>query len=200
MNALNDFTDLHDAIEAELRARLPLVDTVSPYDPTQINPGESFKINTPAVLIEMVEAKPGRAISGGKIAFNCEFALHCILSSKTKYLPLAVRNFAAMVAMVVANKQTEQRDLNADEFVRGARQNWGLGSESVEAVDTESITIYPGAFKPDKGHEQAFGFDSMIVTFEQTVHMGDMLIDPPRFVASQVEISGSDNVGVDAWT
>ena len=201
MNALKDFTELHDAIEAELKKRLPLLDTVALYDPTDIEPGKSFKIDTPAVLIEMVEAKPGRAVTGGRIPFNCEFALHCILSSKTPDLPLAVRNLAAMVALVVGYTEEDAEKNQITDFVVYGRQNWGLGDLGVESVPIDSINLYPGSFKPGKGgKEKAFGFDSMIVTFEQQIHLGNLLINPPTFLPGQVEIEGSDSVGVDGWT
>lgn len=196
MKVLKDFTELHDAIEAELKKRLPLLDTVALYDPTDIVPGESFKIDTPAVLIEMVEAKPGRAVTGGRIPFNCEFALHCILSSKTPDLPLAVRNLAAMLALVVGYTEDDAAQNKESDFVVGGRQSWGLSALGVESVPIDSINIYPGAFKPGKGgNEKAFGFDSMIVTFEQQIHLGDLLINPPEFLPGEVAFEGAQG-----WT
>lgn len=200
MSELNDFTELHDAIESELRARMPQLDTVALYDPTSIGPGQSFNINTPAVLIEMTEAKPGRAVTGGRIPFNCEFALHCILSSKTKDLPLAVRNLGAMVSLVVGYTKEDSSGEATDTTMISARQNWGLGSKGVESISVDSIAMYPGSFKPGKGgNEKAFGFDSMIVTFDQQIHLGNLLLNPPTFSPGPIEIKGTDNVGVDTW-
>lgn len=182
MSALKDFTELHQGIENELRDKIPQLDTVALYDPTEIEPGQFYKINTPAVLIELAEATPGRAITGGPLPWKCEFALHCILSSKTKELPLAVRNLAAMVAQVVQ------------------RQHWGLAERGVEMVPTDSISMYPGAFKPGKGgNDKAFGYDSMIITFDQVVHIGDLLNDPPEFLPGEIEIGGDYDVGVNPW-
>ncbi|OCH08090.1 hypothetical protein A6E09_17225 [Aliivibrio fischeri] len=201
MSELNDFTELHEAIEAELKARIPQLDTVALYDPTSIAPGQAFSINTPAVLIEMTEAKPGRALTGGRIPFNCEFALHCILSSKTSDLPLAVRNLGAMVSLVVGYTKEDSSGDPSEQMMISARQNWGLGSKGVESISVDSIAMYPGSFKPGKGgNEKAIGFDSMIVTFEQQIHLGNLLLNPPDFIAQSVEIKGTDNIGVDAWS
>lgn len=200
MSALKDFTELHDAIEAELRALLPQLDTVALYDPTDIVPGQTLTINTPAVLIELTEATPGRAITGGRIPWKCEIALHCILSKKTDCLPLAVRNLAAMVAQVVSNQHRAPVDPDEEPLILAGRQSWGLGQKGVEPVPIDSIAMYPGAFKPGKGgNDKVVGYDSMIITFDQAVHLGDLLNDPPEFTPGEIKVGGPDNMGAKPW-
>lgn len=196
MSVINDFTELHEAIETELKKRVPILSTVALYDPTDIAPGGSFTIKTPAVLIELTEVKPGRAVTGGRIPFKCEFALHCILSTKSPDLPLAVRNLAAAVAMVVGYLPEDAQS----EFVRTGRQSWGLSERGVECVPVDSINIYPGSFKPKGGNEKAIGFDSMIVTFEQQIHFGPLVIDSPAFLPDEIEIGGQYEVGGSQWS
>jgi len=80
-NVLKDFTELHDNMVAELKKRIPQLDTVELYDPTEITHGAQFKINTPAILIELVEAKPGEALTGGRPAFD--FATTAVSGAKS---------------------------------------------------------------------------------------------------------------------
>lgn len=198
MSALNDFTDLHDAIKAELARRLPQLNTVELYDPTEFSRGDRLQIDTPAVLIEMAQAKPGDRLTGGGIPWRCEFYLHCILSEKTPQLPLAVRNLGAAVAHIVAQGEAEHDAV--DDFAICPPQRWGLGAQGVTPVDVNTLELFPGAFKPGKGgNDKAVGYDSAIVAFEQTVHLGAGQVTARDWQADRIEIGGGHTVGVNSW-
>lgn len=194
-NVLKDFTELHDNMVAELKKRLPQLDTVALYDPTEITHGEKFKIDTPAILIEMVEAKPGDAITGGRQAFDCAFQFYCILSKKTPQLPLAVRNLAAAVSQVVGFGEPTEKEIEHDLI---PSQSWGLSKRGVKPVAKDSVAIYPGMFKPGKGgNDKTLGYDSMIVSFEQSIHLGELMLDPKEFLPGEITIGGDFTISHD---
>lgn len=194
-NVLKDFTELHDNMVAELKTRMPQLDTVELYDPTEITQGEQFKINTPAILIELVEAKPGEALTGGRQAFDCVFQFYCILSKRSPQLPLAVRNLAASVAQVVAFGTPTEAEIEHNLI---PTQSWGLSKRGVKPVEKDSVAIYPGMFKPGKGgSEKTLGYDSMIVSFEQSIYLGDLMLDPAEFLPGEITIGGDFSITPD---
>ncbi|MGL4504659.1 MAG: hypothetical protein ACRCUF_02885, partial [Aeromonas sobria] len=86
---------------------------------------------------------------------DCIFNAYCLLSSKTARAETEIRNMAAMVAM----------KLDGERF--------GLG----EAVGRPTnITAVPGVFENNQP-----GLECWIVTWEQTVHLGEVW-SPPDLV------------------
>ena len=125
---------------------------------------------TPAVLIEAVEMKPGGRVSGGRLPVTVEFVAHCCLSIKTPQVELEIRNFAiAVLRLINGNK-------------------WGL-SEAVERP--EQLHAFPGMFKPDDK-----GFESWAVSWEQTIHVGEVWQDAD-FLPTEVYVGEAPNVGAD---
>lgn len=125
-------------------------------------------IATPAVLIEAIEMKPGGRLTGGRLPVTVEFAAHCCLSVKTERVELEIRNFAAKMMQVIEGNK------------------WGL-ADAVERP--ERLTAFPGAFKPDDK-----GFESWVVTWEQTIHLGDVW-EGVDFLPTDVYLGESPNIG-----
>jgi len=143
---LEDVGLLHDNIAAAVRARFgSRLATVAEYDPVDAH---SKTIRTPAVLLELVEIRPAGRATGGRTAVELAWSAHCVLSAATANVQREVRNFAAQVLRLVAGNR------------------WDLG-ESVGRPD--DLEAFPGAFKPgDKG------FESWIVNWKQTAHLGEV--------------------------
>lgn len=123
-----DFSQLHSAIIDEFKQKMPMLKTVSAYDPLSRE-----GIKTPALLVELLEMKPARSLGDSRMSVNVDFCCHCCLSIKTEQVEIEIRNFAAKVLQVVNGNR------------------WGLH----EAVERPSdLSAFPGVFKPDaKGFE-----------------------------------------------
>ncbi|MCF1457749.1 MAG: hypothetical protein LPH21_09355 [Shewanella sp.] len=162
-DSLTDFTALHEAMTEDIGKAMPMLRTVKAY-----NSLKREQVNTPAVLIEAGEMKPGTRLTGGRLAVNVEFIAHCMLSVKTPNVELEIRNFAGKLMQHVAQNR------------------WGLG-ESVEAP-TE-LSAFPGSFKPDD-----HGYESWVVTWSQTVHLGEVWQEAD-FLPAKVWLGEAPNIG-----
>ena len=127
-------------------------------------------IKTPAVLLEAIEIKPGGKLSGGRLAIKVEFAAHCCLSVQTDNVELEVRNFAVKMLQVVH------------------KNIWGLDGV---AEPPQELAAYQGMFKPDDD-----GFDSWVVSWEQTFHLGDGWSEKD-FLPRDVFIGEAPRIGKD---
>lgn len=165
-SGLQDLGVLHDAIAAAVRARFgPRLVTVGEYNPVD---GDSKTVKTPALLLELVEIRPGGRTSGGRTPLELAWSAHCVLSSATDDVQRQVRNFAAEVLRLVDGNRWEQ-------------------GEAVERA-TE-LEAFPGMFKPgDKG------FESWVVNWKQTAHLGE-LWQLPVDVAGEVYVAEFPNIG-----
>lgn len=164
-NVENGLTGIHDAMVATFKEAMPWLTTVDAYKP--LGGGEA--VRSPAVLIEVGEMQPGRRVSNGLTPVEVEFAAHCILSVKTSRVELEVRNFAAMVIQIVDGNR------------------WGLGDDNVERP-TE-LSAFPGMFKPDEK-----GFESWVVNWRQTVHLG-CITPEPDYLPADVWIGEAPHIG-----
>ncbi|GJB12989.1 hypothetical protein KAM448_28970 [Aeromonas caviae] len=126
-----------------IKAALPMVKTVDAYDVTR-----KGTIKTPAVLLEALEMKPGRRVTGGRTPLTVEFYAHCVLSVKTDNVALEVRNFAARLMQEIDGN------------------TWGLGEFAERPT---GLSAFPGVFNPDEK-----GFESWVIGWEQTLHLGDV--------------------------
>lgn len=142
---LENLDALHTNMVSAIRERFgKLIKTVGEYDPTD---PQSETIKTPAILIELTEFRPAGRTSGGRHAVELSWAAHCILSAATDDIQRQVRNFGLQALCLIDG------------------QRWGLPDAVERASELEG---YPGLFKPgDKG------FESWIVNWKQTVHMGE---------------------------
>ncbi|MGY3887197.1 hypothetical protein [Aeromonas aquatica] len=104
-------------------------------------------MQTPAVFIDLESFEPGKRLSGGRNAHECAFAAYCVLSTRTKNHEAQIKNMAAAVAGKVHG------------------QRWSLS----DAVALPSrIAAMPGIFKED-----AHGLACWVVTWDQTVYLGE---------------------------
>ena len=160
----NGLTALHDAMVEHFKAQMPWLNTVDAYKPQALG----VSVVSPAVLLEVVAMRPGRRVSNGKTPVELELAAHCILSVTTQRVEIEVCNFAALAVQFID------------------KNRWGLGEE-VEAP-TE-VDAYPGMFKPDEK-----GFESWVVTWKQTYHLGDVAL-PPDYLPTDVYMGEAPAVG-----
>lgn len=164
---IEDVGLLHDQIVAAVRerfgARLKTVDAYNPVD------ADGQAIKTPAVLLELVEIRPGGRVTGGRTPVELAWSAHCVLSAATDRVQREVRNFATQVLILVDGN------------------SWGLGSAVTRAGELEA---FPGMFKPgDKG------FESWIVNWKQVAHLGETWELPVDGPAAEVFVGEAPNIG-----
>ena len=158
--ALKDLGALHDNIAATVRQAFgSRLKTVAEYDPVD---SESNTIKTPAVLLELGEMRPGGRVTGSRTPVELAWSAHCVLSAATVNVQREVRNFAAKVMTVVDGER------------------WELGDAVTRA---EELSAFPGMFKPGE-----HGFESWIVNWKQTAHLGDSWELPEDSVPGEVKI------------
>lgn len=159
-NASDDLTSIHEAMVKAIKEAFPMVKTVDAYDVTR-----KGTIMTPAILLEALEMKPGRRVTGSRTPLTVEFYAHCVLSVKTENVALQVRNFAASLLQTIDGN------------------TWGLGDFAERPT---SLSAFPGVFNPDEK-----GFESWVVGWEQTVHLGEVWKEAD-FLPHDVVIGGGD--------
>ncbi|MFD2178527.1 hypothetical protein [Veronia pacifica] len=186
MTTITDFTALFRAIKDELTARLPMVNSVSLFDP---HSSPEPAIEVPAVLIEFSGASPGKPYTAGRLPWRCRFRLHCLVSASLPDAVLSASNLGATVAQIVGYRRVE-----TDCGTIHSRQNWG--QDGIHPVDIKRLTMRPGLFSDQTGAEVA----SVVIEFEQDIHFGDMLASPPDFLPETVVLRSHSQTGVDAWT
>ncbi len=160
----DEIEQVHTAIKQAIIKAIPVLNTVELYDPLKHN-----RIVTPAALIENVEMDviKGEVISGGRLPITLQFAVHCCLSTITEGVELEIRKFAAKMLKVV-NKN-----------------RWGLSN----VKDPTELAAFPGMFKPDNK-----GYESWVVTWKQTIHLGDVW-EGKDFLPQEVYLSAAPNIG-----
>jgi len=165
---IEDVGLLHKQIVAALRARFGArLKTVGEYDPVN---AQSGGIKTPAVLLELVEIRPAGRVTGGRTPVELAWSAHCVLSSATDNVQREVRNFATQVLCLFDGN------------------SFGLGSAVTRAGELEA---FPGMFKQgDKG------FESWIVNWKQTAHLGKAWELPVDGPADEVFVGEFPNIGL----
>jgi hypothetical protein len=140
--------DLHTAMVQDFTdTYAERVLTVAAYDPfPDVEGQERVPLITPALLLELVEILPGPDDGTGRTPLRLSLGAHCILSFRTAQMQIELREFAAdVLAQVRYNR-------------------WGYP----QAVrEPEDLSARPGEFRP-----QQAGFDSWLVSWEQTVFVG----------------------------
>lgn len=162
----DDFTAIHDAQVAAFKEAMPMLKQVSDYAPELLTGHAS--ITTPSILIEAVSIKPGKTVSGGRLALVVEFAAHCILSLKTDRIQLEVRNLAARTLQIIH------------------KNRWGLDNAQLP----DQLSAYPGMFS------EKLGFESWVVSWEQEFHLGEVDLGDD-WLPSEVYIGEAPNIGAD---
>jgi hypothetical protein len=160
----DDLTLIHEAQVACIKKAMPMLKQVDDYAPELLE-GKTL-VTSPAVLLEAVQIKPGKKVSGGRFALTIEFAAHCILSMKTEKVQLEIRNFAARVLQIV----NENR--------------WGLEY----AKQPAELSAFPGMFS------EKLGFESWVVSWEQEFHLGEVNLGDD-WLPTDVYMGEAPNIG-----
>jgi hypothetical protein len=116
-NVLSSPDQLIDRVITDIKTQFPTV-SVSDYEPLSREP-----IETPAILLEVVEIGKSARASGGRKAYSIELIAHCVLGSQTPNVGREICNMALFLLGLV--------DGNA----------WGLG-RAVEAAG--EAKAFPG--------------------------------------------------------
>lgn len=118
---LDSLEQLHAAMIAKLREKLPSIANVDEY------PVIKRKIQIPAVLVELSELTPGDDSGTGTTAFIGRFQARAIVDPNQTKAELVVRELAARVAVAVKH------------------ETWGIEVSAAEIVGD----ITEDSFKPD---------------------------------------------------
>ncbi|MHA6195536.1 hypothetical protein ACX3YG_14320 [Pseudomonas wadenswilerensis] len=165
--SLEDLGPLHDSIMTAIRERFGArLKNVAEYDPIA---SQGQTIVTPAVLLELVEIRPAGGVTGGRTPLELNMSAHCVLSAATDNVQREIRNFAAQLLCLVDGNR------------------WGLGSAVTRAGELEA---FPGMFTPGEK-----GFESWVVNWKQTVHLGSVWSLPPETLPQTVWLGQAPNIG-----
>lgn len=162
----DDLTQVHKAQVEFIKSALPFLRQVCAYEPAMQH-GKNM-IESPAVLIEVVQIKPGHKISGGRFSVTIEFAAHCILSMKTEKIQLELSNFAVRMLQIINDNR------------------WGLRYSKLPT----DLAAFPGMFSEE------LGFDSWVASWEQEFHLGEMN-EGVDWLPSDLFIGEAPNIGAD---
>lgn len=162
-----DFTDVQNAQVTKFDEALAMVklENIKSFDQTSINAA----IRDPYLLIEVVEMKidPSNKGGAGLIRVNVQYQAHCILSRAVDNVDIECLNFASLVLKTVNGNK------------------WGLANVGVP----EELNAFPGRYSNDPN-----GFDSWVVSWWQTIAIGDSW-QLPQAAPQDVLISEAPNIG-----
>jgi|GEM_PF-982893 len=156
-------TQVHEAILARLRDKFPKV-TVESYDPDS-----ELSVLAPALFLELEDFDPGDDIGDERLPAQCRFSIHCVLGWEVENLALEIREFAAAVAMLVRND--------------------GIWQKGGALTNPKLISAYPGNFRKDMNS----GYDSWVVSWEQTVYLGESIWTAEGITPQQVSFAHAPN-------
>jgi hypothetical protein len=153
----------HDAIVAALRARFgDTVLAIGAYEPIDPYTGDLTEtLETPALLLELggfrvSEDDPHHL---GRLACDCSWAIHCVLSLATPKLQQTLPQFAAAVVSLVLPP------ISMDDWTRG--NLWGLD----DAADPpRGVSASPNQFSPELNGRNAWA-----VRWDQTLYLDEEL-------------------------
>jgi hypothetical protein len=159
MDALHE--GIVDACRAHFGARIRQYGAYEPWDAMTDEP-EGPALETPALLLEiegLADADLEYPDPTGRLAQECSWVLHCVLSNRTARLQQTLPQFAAAVlALVRPARAGGHRD-------RG--NLWGFGG-AVE--EPRNVSAQPAAFTPG-----LHGRDSWAVRWDQIAYLDDSL-------------------------
>lgn len=161
-----DLTEVIDAQIAAFKASLPMANVYT-YDLSAIP--KSF--TGPVILLESVQFRVDdeQRGHGDMLWLKVEFNAHCIMTRAQENVAVEVQNLAALVLKIV-NKN-----------------KWGLSN----IQHPNSLDAMPGKFTTEPG-----GFDSWVVSWNQTVAIGNTWSNK-SFAPDSIFLSESPNVGQD---
>lgn len=152
------------------------LDSVEAYFPadTENTEESGMAINTPAALVAVDMLEDGEDPGDDRDGIVCNVSIHCVLSTLTPNLDIELRNFAA-------------------EMMRSIKRNSFGGVCEGKAERPEGITAVPGRFEGGKN-----GYDSFVVSFTQTVFLGErwtgVEISPQKVFFGRYPANGIDNI------
>ncbi len=162
-----DFSEVHNAQVLAFDAALNMVDkeNIKSFDQASIKE----QIRDPILLIEATEMEidEGKKGGSGLLWVKVKYQAHCVLSRAVKNVDLECLNFSALVLKTVNNNK------------------WGLANVGAP----EKIEAFPGRYSNNPK-----GFDSWVVSWWQTVAIGDSW-QLSRAAADDVLISEAPNIG-----
>jgi len=159
-------TDLHQAILAALRDQF----TGRVDTIAHYAPLGSDPIDTPALLLELEEADEGDDIGDGRMPLRGRWAIHCVLSLHTPEVALSVREMAAEVMTLVR------------------RNGWGMGPSIGRP---KGLHMAPGDMRPGQA-----GYESWVVSWEQTLYLVASLWDGTGITPSKVFLGIAPDIGL----
>ena len=137
-------TKVHEAIVESMKQQFShKVDNICAYSPLEKN------IKAPALLLALDNMNHGNETGDGRTAVECSFSLCAILPAgglPTDKIAIAIANYAEVLHHVRYN-------------------HWDLGAEVSHPAN---LSAQPAEFKPGKS-----GFESWVVSWEQTVYLGE---------------------------
>jgi hypothetical protein len=159
-----DLTEVVDAQIAVFSTELPMANVYT-YDLAAIP--KSFK--GPVILLETVgfrvdQTAPAR---GNMLWVNVEFHAHCMMSRAQGNVAVEIGNMAALI-MKIINKN-----------------KWGLSNIQPPV----QLHAMPGKFQTGPG-----GFESWVVTWHQTIAIGDTW-QSKKFAVDEILISEAPEIG-----
>lgn len=132
-------------------------------------PDQERLIDTPALMVELETIEDGDDRGDERIPMVCRFAAHCILSRLTPNVDLAIRDFAAQVLAIVRHNR------------------WGIDTDVCHPKQLEAL---PGQFKPG-----ADGYESWVVTWDQTFYLGLSVWDGQGVIPAKVLFGWAPRIG-----
>ncbi len=156
-------TAVHEAIKAALRGAFPKV-TVDDY-----HPESELSVLAPALLLELEEFPLGDDVGDDRYPAACRWSVHCILGWETAGLALELWEFSAAVAQFVKKNGV-----------------WLKGSVLTKPAELE---VYPGTLRKDTRR----GYDSRIVTWTQTLYLGESWWSADGIVPHEIHLSSQQS-------
>ena len=145
-----NITDAQNAIISAFKKNFKRV-TVESYEPSA-----ALSELAPACLLDLEEFPKGSDIGDGRYPARCRFSVHCVLGHEVEDMQLELREFAVAVSQFVSEEGI-----------------WLGGSVMKPPTN---IDAYPGNFKKDTNG----GYDSWVVSWEQTIYLGASKWEAPE--------------------
>lgn len=180
---------IHDHIVAALtETYAPVVETIEMYWPfDDLAAGQTWTINTPALLLEIESFDPGDPAvdpGDGRESVSLSFVLHCILSTRTPAVEIAIRDFALQVYLTV--------DENLWGFENAAAP---AGDEAVDTTKLVALMPSDQVALPSQIILNKPGFVGWSVAWSQTFHVGESVLDSEVFVPDTLCLSYEPETG-----
>ena len=126
-----------------------------------------LSVLAPACLLELEEFPMGADAGDGRYSAQCNFAIHCVLAYSLENRTAELIEFAAAIAQLVRSSY------------------WLKGS----VTRGEQVEVFPGNFHKDTNG----GYESWVVSWQQTVYLGESMWSAEGIAPQQVLIARAEN-------